>query len=265
MGEGVLNEGYTGGGLLSDMQLPGVEVAQDATRLWFDWRSAFSRLFGEEMIMRRFGRELLRRFEDNTAGISCRGSRSGFRRTAFADRGSQHGFLRRVYQPLRRQLLVAWRDHLASSSVPAPPFDVARHIPSPLQGNYTPRVRRRIHREDCPTIQDIAFVEESMVFHIPGWEKWDVAKVAHLREREQRVWFYGGCNNRPPRLGIDPYRTGWSRTGWYHGGLGALGPPFGLVKVKGLDEDVVKEALRSRSVYEVDHYLTYFRYPSWAF
>jgi hypothetical protein len=33
MGEGVLNEGYTGGGLLSDMQLPGVEVAQDATRL----------------------------------------------------------------------------------------------------------------------------------------------------------------------------------------------------------------------------------------
>jgi hypothetical protein len=187
MGEGILNEGFTGGGLLSDMQLPGLEVDEDSSNLRFDWLAAFSRFFGEEMIMRRPGKELLRRFEEKTAGRRIRRSTPA---AIFAGRVSKHKFLRWVYQPLRRELLTAWRDHLSISPFPTLPFDVTRHIPSPLRGNYNPRVRSYENGVDCPRIQQIAFVEESMVFHVPGWEKWDIRGVARLRVTEQEVTAY---------------------------------------------------------------------------
>jgi len=246
MGEGVLNEGYAGGGLLSDMQLPGLEVDACAANLWFDWQAAFSRLFGEEMVMQRFREKLLRRFSPATVN-----TRTVKAQMCVGRRAEVHGFLRDRYQPLRRELLVRYRDHLSSSTSTPTPFNINPHIVTPRLAIRQPGPRSPVHSEDGPTIHEFAFVEESMVFHVPGWETWDVRDVARLRAVEQQAWFQGNVDM------------------WRAGGLGALGFRGGVGEkwegwddLKRLDEEAVRRALRVRMGVDdrLGHMQRYFRY-----
>jgi hypothetical protein len=52
-GENMLNEGRRGGGITSDVEIPGFVLDEKQEYVWFDWVAFFSVLFMEEMVLRR--------------------------------------------------------------------------------------------------------------------------------------------------------------------------------------------------------------------
>jgi hypothetical protein len=52
LGEGILNEGYAGGGIVSDAIVPELREEEMGKYVYFDWKMLFDNVFTEEMVMR---------------------------------------------------------------------------------------------------------------------------------------------------------------------------------------------------------------------
>jgi hypothetical protein len=59
LGEGILNEGYAGGGIVSDAIVPELTEKEKWKYIYFDWKKLFDNVFGEEMAMRRATEKLV--------------------------------------------------------------------------------------------------------------------------------------------------------------------------------------------------------------
>ena len=60
LGEGVLNKGFTKGGIFSHIRVPGLNNEETTPiELYLEWKPLFTQLFDEEMLMRRFRDALL--------------------------------------------------------------------------------------------------------------------------------------------------------------------------------------------------------------
>jgi hypothetical protein len=60
LGEGILNHGYAGGGVLSDARLAGFRENAVGDVIEFDWKGFFTNMFCEEALMRTATRKLVR-------------------------------------------------------------------------------------------------------------------------------------------------------------------------------------------------------------
>ncbi|KAH7357471.1 hypothetical protein BKA66DRAFT_473334 [Pyrenochaeta sp. MPI-SDFR-AT-0127] len=168
MGDRVLNKGFAGGGIVSDLQVPKLRVDAYTGDLCFDWKMLFTCLFREEMVMRRLRDALLRDFMP-----TIRATKPEKRHTAI------HDFLCEHYQTQRREMLTHYRDHIASSNDPML-FSVEPYLNLAKIEYYPPS-----HSSTYPSIFHIIRKEESMVFHVPGWHSWGVREVARLRAKEE--------------------------------------------------------------------------------
>jgi hypothetical protein len=52
LGEGILNEGYAGGGIVSDAIVPELTEEEMGKYVYFDWKMLFDNVFTEEIVMR---------------------------------------------------------------------------------------------------------------------------------------------------------------------------------------------------------------------
>lgn len=65
--EGFSSRGnFRGGYIISDSELPGLEVSEDGLVLRFDWRGALKSLFREETLLRKHHEEMVRKFPSQT-------------------------------------------------------------------------------------------------------------------------------------------------------------------------------------------------------
>lgn len=53
LGEGLLNDGFRGGYIINDTELPGLQVDESGTNIRFDWHGAFNALLREEIMLRK--------------------------------------------------------------------------------------------------------------------------------------------------------------------------------------------------------------------
>lgn len=165
----LLNEGYAGGGILSDTPIPDVRSDDTGMHLWFDWKALFSRMFTEEMVVRRAREEAVNVFK------------SGLRVTLKEKRNEAvWDALRKNYTALRGKALSASR----AGSTPEP-FKMQTRVVLPASSPDTAALIRR---------------EVSMVFFVPGWEQWNVREIAKYRAREEKAnWNLFSCENVIPR------------------------------------------------------------------
>lgn len=59
LGEGLLNDGFKGGYIVNDTELPELRVDESGIHLRFDWRGAFSALLQEEIMLRKVHDEMV--------------------------------------------------------------------------------------------------------------------------------------------------------------------------------------------------------------
>ncbi|KAH7074889.1 hypothetical protein BKA63DRAFT_324258 [Paraphoma chrysanthemicola] len=152
----LLNRGYHGGGILSDTPIPDVRCDDTGMDLWFEWKMLFSRIFAEEIA--------LRRAREDAVNLVLH----GLRVTKRDNRDEAvWTILREDYAMLRGEVLKAFR----SSSVP---YSVTLPV--------SPSHERTTH----PGTASLIRREVSMVFFLPGWETWSVRKIAEYRAREEK-------------------------------------------------------------------------------
>lgn len=60
LGEGVLNQGMTGGYIVNDTDIVGLEVESDGLDIVFDWRGTLNALLREEAMMRKLQTQMVR-------------------------------------------------------------------------------------------------------------------------------------------------------------------------------------------------------------
>lgn len=172
LGERVLCNGYTGGGIMSDMMLPGLSTNDDGTKFWFDWKAFFTSLFTEEMLAKRMKDGILEWFIPTNGKTTLQTSRA-----------TVHEFLTIRYQVQRRWMLMHYRNHFASTSpdtTSAASFVDTFVDPSyshePLRGSSPSALFANLN----------PMREESMVFHVPDWRSLSVREIARLRAVEVR-------------------------------------------------------------------------------
>lgn len=168
LGERVLNKGFAQGGIVSDIQVPKLRVDAYGGDLCFDWKMLFTGLFREELAMRRLRDMLLHDFLP-----TIRATKPETRHTVI------HDFLCDHYQTQRREMLIHYRDHITSSQN-LTPFSMTPYLKL-AKIEYYPSS----HSSTYPSIVRVIRKEESMVFHVPGWEHWSVREVARLRVKEE--------------------------------------------------------------------------------
>ncbi|KAF2255263.1 hypothetical protein BU26DRAFT_153148 [Trematosphaeria pertusa] len=178
MGEGVLNEGYAGGGILSNMVIPGLQPDDEGGNLWFEWKTLFSNLFKEEECMRMLRNDLLKKHMPQILTKKLPERRSMIRKVL-----SQ-------YKASAREALYFYRHHLHSGGTLAN-FDCGHYK---NWYGYT-----QYDETDYPTILEIIGKEESVVFQMEGWREWGVREVARLRGEED-MKDYNYWESQPAQL-----------------------------------------------------------------
>lgn len=173
LGVGVLSDGFSSGHIISDIRLPSLNANEDGTNIWFDWKVLFTRMFSEEMLMRKFRAKLLESYVP-----TIRATKPETRHSLV------HSFLRERYQLQRREMLWRYRDHTAANETR---FDFSPCLSWPRR-RYKPG--SFWHKLD---IIDIVSQEESMVFQVPGWHGWNVREVACARAQEEMSWHNLNC------------------------------------------------------------------------
>jgi hypothetical protein len=171
----LLNRGYVGGGILSDTPIPDVRCDDTGMSLWCEWKMLFSRMFAEEMALRRARKQAVQMFVH------------GLRVTKKEKRDEAvWGFLREKYATLRGEVLRAFR----SSSVPY-------EVTIPISSSH----EQTTHLDTAALIRK----EVSMVFFVPGWERWSVRLIANYRAREEKE----NWNLFPCEVVSDSTRSEW--------------------------------------------------------
>jgi hypothetical protein len=171
----LLNRGYIGGGLLSDTPIPDMQCDDTGMNVWFEWRMLFSRMFAEEMALRQAREEAVQMFMHDLR-VTKRQKRDE----------AVWGFLRENYAMLRGEVLKAFRSTSVSYWVALP---------------ISPSHERNTHPNNATLIRR----EVSMVFFVPGWEKWNVRKIANYRVREEKKEY----NLFPCEIVSERNRNGW--------------------------------------------------------
>ncbi|KAI8940947.1 hypothetical protein NX059_002200 [Plenodomus lindquistii] len=165
MGEGIMNRGYSGGGIITDMQLP--ELTFNASNVKFNWRLLFTNWFAEELLMQRMRDELLRATPPLEITLG----------TSQTDRKSTHQILRRWYQSQRREMIEAFRVRKAARPRNFK-FNIAPFLYAPASP-MTPK-------EPIRSFSLLPFVheEESMIFAVTNWEMWSEEELINIRLAE---------------------------------------------------------------------------------
>ncbi|OAL50902.1 hypothetical protein IQ07DRAFT_405573 [Pyrenochaeta sp. DS3sAY3a] len=167
LGQGYLHKGYTEGGLFSDIVVPELNIDPSGSGdILFSWKLLFTALFREEMLMEKFRAKKLSGFLP-----TLRVTKPEKRHSAI------HKFLQEHCQSQQRQLLTYFRDHIASPD--HGPFSLSPYLN--LSDTDPDFSSLRTYRG----VLSIVYHEESMIFHVPDWETWDVREIARLRVDEE--------------------------------------------------------------------------------
>ncbi|KAJ6282101.1 hypothetical protein J3E71DRAFT_381648 [Bipolaris maydis] len=176
LGEGTLNKGFTKGGIVSNTVIPGIKinVETDPWQLSFDWKSMFTWLLTEEMLLQSFRDKLLDKFLPEIQTVKGWEARQ----TAI------YIFLLHRYRAQRISMLAAYWDHVvrhtssgASRSLgpPAETFDMTPYVENP-------KLRHpRASSLDFDTAISSLGGGQSIIFHIPGWQTWTIRQLASMR------------------------------------------------------------------------------------
>lgn len=168
LGQGYLHKGYTEGGLFSDIIVPGLKIDPNGGGdILFNWKLLFTALFREEMLMEEFRAKKLSGFLP-----TLRVTKPEKRHSAI------HNFLQGHCQIQQRQLLTYFRDHIAPPD--HEPFSLNLYL------NLSKADLNFSSSGTFPEVLNIVHHEESMIFHVPGWETWDVREIARLRVHEEK-------------------------------------------------------------------------------
>jgi hypothetical protein len=189
LGEGTLNNGFTRGGIVSDVAVPGIalNVETDPWQLSFDWKALFTQLFAEEVLLQRFRDKLLDGFMPETDA----------KMTWVERQTAVYEFLRDRHQGQRRAMLAAYREHIAHHS------GGPSHIPRALSFDMTPYLHdppsdhaSQVFSDDFDSVVSNLCGEQSIVFQMPGWETWSIRQLARMRildellQEEDEEYFY---------------------------------------------------------------------------
>ena len=173
MGDGILNKGFTKGGIVSDVLIPGVafNIQTDPWQLSFDWKALFGLLFGEEMAMRRFADRLLAKYMPRISVLRLRKTPAAV-----------YTVLREHYHWKRREMLLAYRKHIESQKLlpDGQPFDLTPFLPDQAEPPSFPKISDHDSFVLC-------LDEQSVVFKIPQWELLTIRQVARLRIMDELI------------------------------------------------------------------------------
>ncbi|KAF2474894.1 uncharacterized protein BDR25DRAFT_112874 [Lindgomyces ingoldianus] len=224
LGVGELGEGYAGGYIISDVEIPGLRTSGEGSSVWFRWMELFDCLFREEMVMRNVQGKLVSMnlvfvnlhlfltLEIISIDRSIARSRQLHGGEAKLQFQTQIHLLNRLNQVQSHITAVksqkAWPNTKPAQRAALIDFlrtevqlrrrDILRqwrkHNPPRLPAltekywdpKYKPYVQDNHLRENPPDILAVVAVEESMVFTMKGWRNWDVCEIARLRAREAK-------------------------------------------------------------------------------
>ena len=178
LGEGVLNKGYSGVCVMSDISIP--RLSMKGRVISFNWKVLFSNLLGEEMLMRRFRDRLLADFIPTIKVTKLS-----------KQHAAMETFLRNSYQEQRRLMIYCYREHCAPPIVGSrTTFDLTPFLQKP---------RRRPFDDDGNDFEPLLQLlreEDSMVFAVPDWERLSIGDVARFRGQEIRAQYnYLDCES----------------------------------------------------------------------
>ena len=191
-GNGTLNKGYSKGGIRSDVIIPNLSINTDASpwEFSFAWKELFTRLFTEEMVMRTFRDGLLGWFVP-TLGEDVEPR---------MEMAAIYHYLRKHFHWQRRAVLAAYRKYkypLLWDEEYCRRRYHEQHTEGRCYKAYSSKgpfnLSRFVHqgREELGlTLSNEHHIledEESMVFHVPGWETWNVGDVGRMRVYEEMV------------------------------------------------------------------------------
>lgn len=139
----LLNNGYVGGGIISDCPIPELRCDESAVNLWFDWKDMFTVLFIEQMVLRRVRKSITRKY---VKGL--RVTRSDKKREA------TFSFLHENWPILRIEVLKSFRAATKDN-----PFDITPWLQIP-EISFT--------NSHLSSTLRLMLQEQSIVFLIPG-------------------------------------------------------------------------------------------------
>ncbi|KAI0179219.1 hypothetical protein GGR52DRAFT_296932 [Hypoxylon sp. FL1284] len=179
LGEGVLSHGMTGGYVVNDTDIVGLEVAHDGLAIEFDWRRTLDALLREEVMMRKLQTQMV---ENRKATLAAE------RRWPPFPRIQRIALVKQFVLDIQMAKRVATQQHrlrrhdptgqtLLGSLTPE-----SRHLhkqqpvtPSSSSSSLPPQPVRTCcavcSRRSGPSIFEVVACEESVVLSLDGWQR----------------------------------------------------------------------------------------------
>ncbi|KAK2762191.1 hypothetical protein FQN54_001200 [Arachnomyces sp. PD_36] len=183
LGEGLLNDGFKGGYIVNDTEIPHLKVDESGTNIRFDWRGAFDALLREEIMLRKIHDEMIAektakwRLENDWPELKAIPS---------------DVYMAFLCSEIQMQRRVAARKHRIHRYDPSgetkPPFHkLSQHLhgqTATLTDGMPDGGCFCCNRKAGPDIFEVITKEESMVLLYPGWKSLDLEALVDLYAEE---------------------------------------------------------------------------------
>ncbi|KAI6089911.1 hypothetical protein F4821DRAFT_44443 [Hypoxylon rubiginosum] len=174
LGEGVLNKGMTGGYIVNDTDIVGLEVENDGLDIVFDWRRTLDALLREEVMMRKLQTQMT---SDRRAKLAAESRWPPFPRI------QRIVLVKQFVLDVQMAKRVAVQRHRLKRHDPSGQAKLAslthesRHLhkqplpPSPPTSQPNRACCIICSRRTGPSIFEVVSCEESVVLSLEGWEQ----------------------------------------------------------------------------------------------